>query len=88
VPMPMQTHAAARKLEHSLSLRMKEVYHERQAGAELDAEYGDNVGGPPKNRRAGRVSLCTPTRLIVEQPLHPVGCSMKIPARTGSHVPG
>jgi hypothetical protein len=50
---PMQTHAAAPKLEQSLSFRMKEVYQERQAGTELDAEYGDNVGGPPKNRRAG-----------------------------------
>lgn len=33
---------------------MKEVYEERKAGEDLDAEYGNNVGGPPKNRRAGK----------------------------------
>ena len=32
---------------------MKEVYEERRAGEDLDADYGNNVGGPPKNRRAG-----------------------------------
>ena len=44
---------AAPTLEPSLSFRMKEVYEERKAGEDLDADYGNNVGGPPKNRRAG-----------------------------------
>ena len=43
-------------LQHSLSFRMKEVYEERKAGEDLDAEYGNNVGGPPKNRRAGGIN--------------------------------
>ena len=49
----MHTCQATATLEHSLSFRMKEVYEERKAGEDLDAEYGNNVGGPPKNRRAG-----------------------------------
>lgn len=49
------------QMERSLSKRMKEVYVEKQADDDLDKEYGDNVGGPPKNRRAGRIhSLKTP----------------------------
>lgn len=45
---------AAQTLQPSLSFRMKEVYEERQAGEDLDADYGNNVGGPPKKRRAGK----------------------------------
>lgn len=63
----MQTHAAAPKLEHSLSFRMKEVYQERQAGSELDGEYGENVGGPPKNRRAGSSHMPPAQRIETEK---------------------
>ena len=41
------------KLKTSLSQRMKDVYVGTGADEDLDKEYGDNVGGPPKNRRAG-----------------------------------
>lgn len=49
----IQSCRANRELKQTLSFRMKEVYQERAAGENLDAEYGNNVGGPPKNRRAG-----------------------------------
>lgn len=42
------------KLETSLSKRMRDVYVAREADDDLDKEYGDNQGGPPKNRRAGK----------------------------------
>ena len=45
------------KLEPSLSRRMKDVYVATGADEDLDKEYGDNVGGPPKNRRAGMIPL-------------------------------
>lgn len=48
---------AAAKLERSLSSRMKESYEKTAVGNDLDAEYGDNVGGPPKGRRAGTMPL-------------------------------
>ena len=49
---------AASTMQRSLSKRMKEVYVDTGADEDLDKEYGDNVGGPPKNRRAG-MGHCT-----------------------------
>lgn len=51
----MEVHCAAtqRKLQPSLSIRMKDVYGATPVGGDLDVEYGDNVGGPPKKRRGG-----------------------------------
>ena len=42
------------ELRRTLSLRMKDVYERTGTGQSLDKDYGENVGGPPKNRRAGR----------------------------------
>ena len=49
----MQALNAQPKLQPSLSMRMKDVYEDTPVGGDLDPQYGDNVGGPPKNRRAG-----------------------------------